>query len=273
VPPGEQLVVSTDASVEGVHFRREWMSAAEIGERAASAALSDLAAMAATPIGILLALAVPERWQDELPDLARGVGAAATKARCLIVGGNLTRGIDLSLTITVLGCTPTPLRRSGMRVGDRLFVTGRLGGPSAALRALLAGAPPSLADHTRFVAPVPRLDEARWLADHGATAAIDISDGALADAAHLARASGVTIALDLAALPTVDGVTAAEAAASGEEYELLVAVPPGVPLDPEAFVATFGIPLTVIGRALPAAGEPVLVEGSAPVLRGHDHLV
>jgi thiamine-monophosphate kinase len=273
VPAGEQLVVSTDASVEGVHFKREWMSAAEIGERAASAALSDLAAMAATPLGILLALAVPERWQDELPELARGVGAAATKARCLIVGGNLTRGTDLSLTITVLGCTPTPLRRAGIKPGHRLFVTGRLGGPAAALRALLAGETPSLADHMRFVAPVPRLDEARWLADNGAVAAIDISDGLLADAAHLARASGVSLAIDLPALPRVDGVTAADAASSGEEYELLVAVPADAPLDPSLFESTFGLPLTVVGRALPPAdGEPVVVTGELAGGRGHDHL-
>ena len=272
VPAGEQLVVSTDASVEGVHFKREWMSAVEIGERAASAALSDLAAMAATPLGILLALAVPERWQDELPDLARGVGLAASRARCLIVGGNLTRGTELSLTLTVLGCTAAPLRRAGMQVGDRLYVTGRLGGPAAALRALLAGSAPSLADHIRFVAPTPRLDEARWLAEQGAVAAIDISDGLLADAEHLARASGVTVAIDMSTVPRVDGVTPDEAAASGEEYELLVAVPAGMAIDTGAFDREFGLPLTFIGRAVAASSQPVLVERDTVAgARGHDH--
>ncbi len=273
LPADEQLVVSTDASVEGVHFRREWMSPAEIGERAASAALSDLAAMAAAPIGLLLALSVPERWEQDLIELARGVGAASAGARCPIVGGNLTRGTELSLTITVLGSAATPLGRAGAHTGDRLFVTGRLGGPGAALRAYFAGRTPSPADRARFVAPVPRLDEARWLADHGAVAAIDISDGLLADAAHLARASGLTLAIDLGALPRVDGVTVHEAAASGEEYELLVAVPEGAPLDPAVFARTFGIPLTGIGHARPLASVAVQLEGgSAADPHGHDHL-
>jgi thiamine-monophosphate kinase len=272
VPPNEKLVVSTDASVEGVHFRREWMTAAQIGQRAASAALSDLAAMAATPLGILLALSVPDRWRDELPELARGVGAAAVAARCLIVGGNLTRGTDLALTITVLGCTATPLRRSGVHAGDRLFVTGRLGGPGAALRALVDHRPPALTHLERFIAPAPRLDEARWLAERGAVAAIDVSDGLLADAAHVARASAVTLAIDLAALPCIEGVLPSEAAVSGEEYELLVAVPADVALDRGEFKRSFGIELTQIGAAVGFTGDAVLVDGRAPSAGGYDHL-
>lgn len=273
VPPGQELVVSTDASVEGVHFRRDWMSPRELGERAASAALSDLAAMAATPLGLLLALVVPMGWQDDLLEVARGVGGAASRARCPIVGGNLTRGTELSLTITVLGGASSPLRRTGAAVGDRVFVTGRLGSPGAALRALLAGGQPSAADRARFVAPVPRLDEARWLSGHGAHAAIDISDGLLADAMHLARASGVTLAIDLAALPCVDGVSAEDAAASGEEYELLVAFPSHVEVDAIAFEGTFALPLTEIGWAMELGPEPVRLSGGLPArVRGHDHL-
>lgn len=272
VPPNEKLVVSTDASVEGVHFRREWMTAAQIGQRAASAALSDLAAMAATPLGILLALSVPERWRDELPELARGVGVAAVAARCLIVGGNLTRGTDLTLTITVLGCTPTPLRRAGMQAADRLFVTGRLGGPGAALRALLDERPPALTHLERFIAPVPRLDEARWLVEHGAVAAIDVSDGLLADAAHLARASGITLAIESAAVPCVEGVLPLEAAVSGEEYELLVAIPPDVEVDVAEFRRSFGIDLTPIGLAIALTDAPVLIDGRVPSGAGYDHL-
>lgn len=272
VPPGEELVVSTDASVEGVHFRREWMSPAEIGERAASAALSDLAAMAAAPLGMLLALAVPASWQDALVELARGVGAAAAGARCPIVGGNLTRATGLSLTITVLGATATPLRRAGGRVGDRVFVTGQLGGPGAALRALLAGEQPAPAHRARFVAPAPRLAEARWLAEHGVHAAIDISDGLLADAAHLARGSGVSLSIDLSKIPCVAGVSASDAAASGEEYELLVTAPAGPTLDVEAFAREFDLPLTEIGRVVALGQEPVQVVGGAAGGQGYDHL-
>ncbi|HET7189965.1 MAG TPA: thiamine-phosphate kinase [Gemmatimonadaceae bacterium] len=272
VPPGEQLVVSTDASVEGVHFRREWMSPVEIGERAASAALSDLAAMAATPLGMLLAIAVPASWQDALVELARGVGAAAAGARCPVVGGNLTRGFELSLTITVLGSTAAPLRRAGARVGDRVFVTGQLGGPAAALRALVAGERPAPAHRARFVAPVPRLAESRWLARYGVHAAIDISDGLLADAAHLARASGVSISIDLGTIPCVEGVAPSDAAASGEEYELLVTAPATATLDVGAFAREFAIPLSEIGRVVALGPEPVQVVGGAAGERGFDHL-
>jgi thiamine-monophosphate kinase len=120
---------------------------------------------------------------------------------------------------------------------------------------------------------MPRIREARWLAEHGADAAIDISDGLLADARHLAVASGVTIEIDLAALPRVDDVTPDEAATSGEEYELLVAMSAGAAVVADAFARELGIPLTAIGRAVPATGEPVRVGGrSATSMRGHDHL-
>ena len=273
MPSGAELVVSTDASVEGVHFRREWMSASEIGARAATAALSDLAAMAASPLGVLLSLVVPERWQTDLLALARGVGMTAANAGCPIVGGNLTRGSELSLTITVLGHASNPLRRAGARSGDRVYVTGWLGGPGAALRALLASETPAAAHLARFIAPVPRLREAQWLAAAGARAAIDISDGLLADAAHLARASGVTLALDLESLSRVDGVTAAQAATSGEEYELLIAMSADVSVDVGQFVRTFGIPLTDIGSVQPAVAEAVLSAGDGGGLaHGHDQL-
>jgi thiamine-monophosphate kinase len=273
VPAHERLVASTDASVEGVHFRREWMSPAEIGERAAIAALSDLAAMAATPIGLLLALSVPEHWEDELRDIARGVGRAASRVRCPIVGGNLTGGSELALTITVLGTAAAPLTRDGAHVGDLVFVTGTLGGPGAALHALLAGRPPSPADRARFVAPTARLAEARWLAMQGARAAIDISDGLLADAAHLARASGVTIDIELESVPRVDGVSPDEASTSGEEYELLVAFPGTASLEPGEFARSFGVSLTAIGRVVAPGTDPVTVDGRAASQRtGHDHL-
>ncbi|MDB4882941.1 MAG: thiamine-monophosphate kinase, partial [Gemmatimonadetes bacterium] len=184
IPAGERLVVSTDAAVENVHFRRAWLSAEEIGARATAAALSDLAAMAATPRGLLLALALPDHWRAELDALARGVGRVASATGCPIVGGNITRAAELSLTLTVLGSAVHPLERAGAVVGDDVYVTGTLGGPGAALRSWLAGGIPSPEDRARFASPMPRLHEARWLAALGAHAAIDISDGLLGDAAH-----------------------------------------------------------------------------------------
>ena len=273
VPAGELMVVSTDASVENVHFRRGWLTPEEIGARAAAAALSDLAAMAATPRGLLVALGIPYSWRGELTRLASGVGSAAASAGCPIVGGNMSASSELSLTITVVGSAARPVSRAGARPGDIIYVTGRLGGPGAAVRAFATGATPAAAFRARFAEPVPRLREAQWLEQRGARAAIDISDGLLADAAHLARASGVTIALDQAAVPCVDGVDVGNALSSGEEYELLVAVPSSVAVSTEEFSRLFEIPLTAIGVAGVAGDEHVTMRGMpGGVSAGHDHL-
>jgi thiamine-monophosphate kinase len=172
----------------------------------------------------------------------------------------------------VLGSAASPLTRAGARVGDAVYVTGLLGGSVRALQALTRGTPLRDADRLRFAAPRPRLDEARWLAERGATAAIDISDGLLADAGHVAAASAVAIELDPARYPCVEGVSSAVAAWSGEEYELLVAFPSNLIPDVDAFRERFGLPLTAVGRVM--QGEGVRQRGSAvrvefPV--GHDH--
>ncbi|HEY0995465.1 MAG TPA: AIR synthase related protein, partial [Gemmatimonadaceae bacterium] len=133
--PGAQLVASVDATVEGVHFRPGWLSAEEIGWRATAAALSDLAAMAARPLGVLVALELPYAWRDRLESLAEGIGAACAAVGAPIVGGNMTAGTHLALTLTVLGEAERPLHRRGARVGDAVYVTGALGGPGAALAA------------------------------------------------------------------------------------------------------------------------------------------
>lgn len=272
IPQGERLVVSTDACVEHVHFRREWMTPEEIGARATAAALSDLAAMAATPRGLLVALGVSDAWRAELPGLAAGVGTAAAAAQCIIVGGNLSAAGELSLTMTVFGSAVRPLMRAGAREGDIIFVTGRLGGAGAALGAMLDGRAPSADARARFVGPVPRLREARWLEEHGARAAIDISDGLIADAAHLARASGVSIELNEHAVPCFAGVTSRDALASGEEYELLVAMPPSHAISTNEFERLFGIPLTAIGIVVRATDPVVTIAGSpGEEPAGHDH--
>ncbi|HVB30627.1 MAG TPA: thiamine-phosphate kinase [Gemmatimonadaceae bacterium] len=273
VPPGQLLVASIDVTVENVHFRRPWLTPTEIGYRAATAALSDLAAMAARPLGMLTAFVIPDSWRDALDALADGIGEAAAAADTIVVGGNLSEGSELSITTTVLGHAAHPLPRAGVGAHDTLYVTGRLGGSGAALSAFLGGRPPAPAYRERFAHPKARIAEALWLAEAGATAAIDISDGLAADAGHLAAASKRCIDLDLAAIPVVDGVSPLDALASGEEYELLVSAPGS--LDGAAFAARFGIPLTAIGRAVP--GEPHLVfvnDGGRRVAagRGHSHL-
>ena len=271
VPAGERLVASVDALLEWRHFHRDWLTPHDIGWRAASAALSDLAAMAARPLGVLVALSVPSDFDAHVDALADGIGEACAAVGAPIVGGNMTRGDALSITTTVLGAARSPLPRSGVRPGDTLYATGRFGGPGAALAALLRREPPDDHAFARFARPSARIGEAIWLAEQGAHAAIDISDGLAADLGHLAAASSVRLEVALDDLPTVAGIAPLAAASSGEEYELVVAAPR--PLDTEAFAERFGLPLTAIGRAVSGPSEVVLTLGGARVApaSGHDH--
>ncbi|MEO8879082.1 MAG: thiamine-phosphate kinase [Gemmatimonadaceae bacterium] len=250
VPTGEQLIASADSSVEHIHFERAWLTPREIGYRATMAALSDLAAMAASPLGVLLALGLPKSWLDSVADIGDGVGDALDIAKTIVRGGDITGASDLTLGFTVLGCTSAPLRRSNARLGDTVYVTGMLGGPGAALAAWERGDTPDPAARERFARPVARIAEAIWLARGGARAAIDISDGLLADAEHMATASGVRIQIDLDRLPMFEGVDAQAAAVSGEEYELIVCA---AALNVSAFERATGLSLTAIGRVM----EPV----------------
>jgi thiamine-monophosphate kinase len=257
-PVGRQIA-STDVSVENVHFRRDWITPREIGYRSTAAALSDIAAMGAQPVGILVALTLPDSWREHLDEIADGIGEAAETCSTRILGGDLSEGRDLSLAITVLGDVERPLLRSGARAGDLVYVTGTLGGPSAALNAFLQHQPPSPDDRARFAHPVPRIREGKWLASNGVSAATDISDGLVADLSNIATASGVSISIDLDRLPVVPGVSAVDAAASGEEYELVVTS--AASLNAEAFNGEFGVPLTKIGA----------VEAGRPGVRLFDH--
>ena len=260
---GARHIASTDVSVENVHFRRGWITPQEIGYRATAAALSDLAAMAAEPLGILVALTLPDAWRGDLDEIADGIGEAAAGCSTRILGGDLSGGRDLALAITVLGAAERPLLRSGAHAGDLVYVTGTLGGPLAALNAFLDNRPPSPEDRARFVRPVPRIREAIGLAKRGVSAATDISDGLAADLENIAVASGVCISISLDRLPVVSGVSPAEAAGSGEEYELVVTSP--VALEAQAFEREFGLPLTQIGAV--EAGRPLVsvFDHGAPV--------
>ena len=276
VPAGEHLAVSTDSSVENVHFKRGWLTPHEIAYRATVAALSDLAAMAATPLGLVSALAIPRDWRGQLPEIAEGIGEAAAEFATPIVGGNVTGGALLTITITVLGSVALALPRSGVAPGDSLYVTGRLGASGAALRALEKGERPAPEHRARFARPTPRIREARWLAANGARAAIDISDGLLAELAHLAAASSLRIELDSAKVPLAGGVSIADALQSGEEYELLVA---GSALDAARFERELGLPLTAVATAralrageLPGVGGAFVPRGARVAPEGgHDH--
>jgi thiamine-monophosphate kinase len=270
VPKGEKLVVSTDTSLEGVHFRRDWLNHFEIGYRATAASLSDLAAMAARPLGLMIALTLPKSDRNEARAIATGIREGASAVLCPIVGGDLSAGDVLSLTITALGSVAQPLSRAGAKAGQRVYVTGHLGGPAAALRAWNAGAEPSENDRVRFAHPIPRIDAAIGLAERGATSAIDISDGLIADIGHIAAASKVCIQVDLARIPRIDGVSPLEAASSGEEYEIVVTAPA---IDVVQFSSEFGLELTEIGRVVAGSSRVELLNDGQQVTAplGFDH--
>lgn len=277
---GEVLAVSIDLSVENVHFRRAWLSPAEIGYRAASAALSDLAAVAAEPMALLLALGAPAGEPPAtLEGIADGVGDACADAGALIVGGDLSRAEELVVDCCVIGRATAAVRRRGARPGDRLVVTGRLGGPLAALEAWRAGAAPTPGARQRFARPAPRHAAARFLLAHRVRAMIDVSDGLAADLGHLLAASGVGASLRCDAIPVhPDAIAAARAAnepawrfaaRSGEEYELLAALPDSVTDDD---LAAAPVPLTVIGTIEAEPGVRATAAGARVTLpAGHDH--
>jgi thiamine-monophosphate kinase len=269
VPRGDRLVISTDATIENRHFRSGWITPREIGYRAVTAALSDLAAMAAHPVAVLWSLNLPDHWREHLPALTEGARDAARAANAKIAGGNLASAGELSITTTVVGSVFEPMRRAGAVAGNKLYVTGKLGGPGLALAALSSGRKPAAADRDRFARPAARLAEARWLADHGATAGLDVSDGLAGDARHLAAASNVGLTIHLDLLPCVEGADAVTAARSGEEYELLVAAPE---LDTADFLSRFALPLTEIGEVVAGQAVTFMDHGRPANLgSGHDH--
>lgn len=272
-PIAHALVLSTDVSVEGVHFRREWLTLEEIGWRAAAAALSDLAAEGASPIGMLVALTSPAAASEaDISELMRGVGAAITSVGGRVLGGDLSSGPAWSIAITVVGTAERPVTRAGALPGDSLWVTGTLGAAGAAVDALLANTSPTAELRNAFARPEPRICEGRWLAAHGAHAMIDVSDGIAADAAHIAAASGVHVEIAVAQLPRASDVDPARAAAGGEDYELLVAMPATFTAGAAAeFTAASGTRITRVGRIAAGSGVRLELDGAELRVAGYDH--
>ena len=284
VPDGDgTLVLSTDASIENVHFRRGWMTAEEIGWRAAAAALSDLAAQGAMPVGLLAAVALPrETPAEDSTAIMRGVGRAAADSGATVLGGDLSAAGEWMITVTVVGRAVHPVSRRGASPGDGLWVTGALGAARAALDAWRAGREPGPGAREAFAHPRPRIAAGRWLGEHGVRAMLDLSDGLAADAAHLAAASGCRAEIDLGSVPTAgDAVVAAiaagiepplYAAAGGEDYELLAALPAGFgEPDQRRFEQATGLALTRVGRMARGEGTRFTLRGERVTLAGFDH--
>lgn len=251
-PEGDRRrVISTDACVEDAHFRRDWITPFDVGVRATAAAISDLAAMGAAAEAVLLALVVPDSWRSLLGEVADGIAAVVRASGARILGGNLSRGERFSITTTAIGSAHTVVARRGAMPGDVLVVTGTLGGPGAAIRAWESAGEPTAWARERFVHPVPRLAEGQALAEAGAHAMLDLSDGLASDARHLAAASGVRLYIDARQLPLGADISPREALSSGEEYELLAALPP---MAAERLLrewsTRFALPLTAIGSVV-----------------------
>ena len=281
VPAGEQLAVSTDTLVAGVHFP-DPCDPYLLGQRSLAVAVSDLAAMGATPLAFTLALTLPTVTADWLQAYARGLNQMAQACGVGLVGGDTTRG-PLSLTMTVFGRVPTgqALTRSGARPGDWLCVGGELGNAAGALPLVLGqrAAEPAVAEPllAQYWSPRPQVD--LGLALRGlASAAMDISDGLLADCGHIALASGVALKVERDRLPLSKALLAllgraqAEQAAlsGGDDYVLLFTLPP-VRLSQ---LQAQGWPVDVVGRV--EAGQGVsLVDPDGrditPQIRGYQH--
>lgn len=284
---GEGIAISVDMSIEGVHFRRDWLEPEEIGYRAAAAALSDLAAVAATPIGILVALAVNDAdVADVAPRVMDGARAAAAGAKAVLLGGDVARTTGpMVVDVIVVGNAIRPAMRSGARSGDSLWVTGELGAAAAAVRAWELGKTPEHSARLAFALPTPRVAEAAWLASRGAVdALIDLSDGLAGDVGHIAAASGVRIIVDASSIPIHPSVhaVAADAAdalaialAGGEDYELCFAAPPGaVERLGDMFMKTFDLTLTCIGTVHEGSGllmRDLNGQVAEVGVTGHDH--
>jgi thiamine-monophosphate kinase len=271
---------SLDLLIEDVHFRMRTTSARDLGWKAIAVNLSDLAAMGAEPVCALVGLGLPPATAPELLDeLFAGFDACAGRYGAQVVGGDMSRALARTLSVTVLGRTPTPARRDGGRAGDVVCVTGPLGGSRAGL-ALLEGLEVEVTERAalveRHVRPLPRVAEGRALAAH-VHAMMDLSDGLATDAARLALASGTAVRIDLDRVPVQAGAaTVARAAgrtpgwfatAGGEDYELLCALPR------EAIAAT-GVPLVEVGVL--EGGPPGAIRfggaGADDPPRGYDHL-
>lgn len=258
------VVVSTDLLVEGRHFRRDWVPAVDVGHRAAAQNLSDVNAMGGRAHSLTVGMAVPA----DLPvswalEFAAGFAEECRAVGASVVGGDLTRGDQLVVAVTVLGsCTVSPVLRSGAEPGDVVALAGRQGWAAGGLAVLGRGfrSPRVLVEAYRR--PEPPYDAGPEAAAAGATAMVDVSDGLLSEAAHLARGSAVAIDLRTEALEVPEPLLAVAAATGadplsfvlggGDDHALLATFPPG---------ATLPAGFRVIGSV--AEGEGVTVDGAA----------
>jgi thiamine-monophosphate kinase len=285
-------VTSVDAFVEGIHFRLATTSMRDLGHKCLAGAVSDIAAMGAGPGEVYFVMGLPGHLApDEVTDFAEGAEALAADLGFVICGGDLSGSHELVVSVTATGHARDErelVTRSGARPGDRIGVTGALGGAGAGLLLLdrkLGGLDAETGEAliARQLRPRPRIEAGQGLARAGVHAMIDVSDGIASDGARLAEQSGVLIEIELAKLPIDDGVDAVAeqagidpvdiAAGAGEDYELLFAVGEEDAPRAEAAADEAGSSVTWIGRVREGSGLRLLAEdGTERSIAGWDHL-
>lgn len=284
-PTGQQLVATCDSLNAGVHFALD-TTPADIGWKALAVNLSDLAAMGAAPAWVLLALTLPQSDAAFVDGFLDGFCELAERADVALVGGDTTRG-PLAITVTALGHVPAgaALTRAGAKIGDIVCVSGTLGDASAALhlsqRQIEPDQPAVQLLRTRMQRPLPRLALGMALR-HRAHAAIDLSDGLLADLGHIAAASGVGIELEAHALPCSKALAAMFStdeslrfqATGGDDYELAFSLPAERLDEVRQVLGADGVMLTRIGRVIEGEGVVLHDAQGAPIVfeqQGWDH--
>lgn len=269
IPEGKQLAVSVDTLVAGIHFPAD-AEAELIAQRALRTNLSDLAAMGANPLWFTLALTLPETDEEWLRDFSRGLFACAREYKVALAGGDTTRG-PLTITIQVMGAVEPghALRRDGANIGDFVLVTHSLGDGAAALALIQNQINCDRASseylYERFYRPIPRLHES-WLIRDFASAALDISDGLVADLQHICDASDVGAVIDVENLPLSPAVRALNnsaqaiewALSGGDDYELCFTVPPQNMADIAMLIAEGKLNASIVGEIVP--GNNVICE-------------
>ncbi len=256
IPPEHEVLVTTDFSLEGVHFRREWHPAEVVGHRCLTRGLSDIAAMGGEPVAVFLSLALPARISQSWVDgFFNGLLGLAGNFKVALAGGDIAQSPQMILAdIMVLGSLPkgTAILRSGAKPGDRIYVTGELGGSAATLEMLRNTCKKLREQHfPQHFHPAPRIEVGTYLRQHGLPSAmIDISDGLSTDLSHLCEESGVGAELHADLIPRArigrdprTQVDLKDALHGGDDYELLFTAPAKKRIPP----SIAGVPVACVG--------------------------
>ena len=273
VPAGHHLLVTTDFTLENVHFRREWHPPEVVGWRCLTRGLSDIAAMGGEPRAAFLSMAldrgVPQKWVNRF---LAGLLEAAEEFRVPLAGGDTAQSAGgIQADIVVVGSAPkgTAVLRSGARPGDQIYVTGELGGSAAAIARMREGKVRA-EDYERHFHPVARVTVGRWLRRRGlASAMIDVSDGLSTDLEHICEESGVGAEIEVAAIPRARVGRPAQqvgfdlALHGGEDYELLFTSAKKIP------ATVTGVRVTRVGRITRRRGMVRVEDGRRQGLSAH----